>query len=277
MHRADIPFAVRLANAEGWGIPARDFARILQLDTHGSFIAVDAAEKVGLATTTSYGRQIAWIGNVVVRKQDRQRHIGRQLVEHAIRYLTKKRVRHIALYSFKENVPFYRRLGFVSGPRFARLRREPHSSPGTISKWTPTNPLTLSHALAMDQKAFGADRGRLLRLLLKTHCATRLGYTVGSSSSYIMAKRYEDMFELGPWVSFGLGRTELDSLLQLALDEADGKPVEVSCPLANRMAIEIMEKRNFRVINDGRVMFYRRMATIGQPKAVIAYGFLDKG
>jgi hypothetical protein len=92
-----------------------------------------------------------------------------------------------------------------------------------------------------------------------------------------MAKKYEDMFELGPWVSFGLGRTELDSLLQLALGEADGKPVEVSCPLANRKAIEIMEKRNFRVINDGRVMFYRRMAKIGQPKAVIAYGFLDKG
>jgi hypothetical protein len=92
-----------------------------------------------------------------------------------------------------------------------------------------------------------------------------------------MAKKYEDMFELGPWVSFGLDQTELDSLLQQALDKAEGKPVEVSCPLANRRAIEILEKQNFHVINDGRVMFYQRMAKIGQAKAVIAYGFLDKG
>jgi hypothetical protein len=131
--------------------------------------------------------------------------------------------------------------------------------------------------LAMDQKAFGADRGRLLRLLLHAGCASYLSCTVGSSSSYILVKKYEDIYEFGPWASFGLDRTELDSLLQMALKKTDDKPVEVSSPLINRKAIEIMKRRDFQVINDGRLMFYRRMAQIGQPKAVMAYGFLDKG
>jgi predicted GNAT family acetyltransferase len=238
---------------------------------------MEAGQRVGLATTTSYGQQIAWIGNVVVRKQHRHRHIGQGLVEHAIGYLSEKRVKHIALYSFKENIPFYTRLGFAEGPRFARMRREPRSAPGMIPKWSPTDPLSLPRMLAIDQKAFGADRGRLLRLLLDASRAWYLGCKVGSSSSYILVKGYRDMYEFGPWVSFGLGRTELDSLLLMTLDRAGAKPIEVSCPLINRKAIEIMKRRDFRVINDGRVMFYRRMTKMGQPKAIIAYGFLDKG
>jgi predicted GNAT family acetyltransferase len=238
---------------------------------------MEAFQRVGLATTARYGQKIAWIGNVVVKKQYRRRHVGQRLVEHAIGYLSKKHVKHIALYSFEENIPFYMRLGFVQGPRFARLRRELQSSRGMIPQISPSNPLPLPRLLAIDQKAFGADRRRLLRLLLNTDYAWCLSYMVGASSSFILVKKYKDMYEFGPWASFGLDRTQLGSLLQMALNKADDKPVEVSCPLTNRKAIEIMKSRNFQVINDGRLMFYRRMAKFGQPEAVVAFGFLDKG
>jgi len=45
----------------------------------------------------------------------------------------------------------------------------------------------------------------------------------------------------------------------------------------NDGAARILKKRNFRVINEGRVMFYRKEARIGEPNAVLAFGFLDKG
>jgi GNAT superfamily N-acetyltransferase len=277
MLRTDIPFAVRLAAREGWGIPARDFEGILRLDSQGSFIATNVTRRVGLATTTRYGKQIGWIGNVVVGKQYRHRHIGQQLVERAIQHLSENRVRHIALYSFKDNFQFYKKLGFVQGPAFSRLRLERQPFTDIVTNKSPIKPLALSSMLSMDRKAFGADRSRLLNLLLNSGYGWYLGYAAASSSSYLMVKKYEDMYELGPWVSFGLDPNELDSLLRIALATARGKPVELSCPLSNRNISRFTKNQKFRKTNEGRVMFYERIGEIGQPKAIVAFGFLDKG
>ena len=277
MRRDDISFAVHLTNQEGWDVPRRDFERILRLDPRGSFVATEYGHRVGITTTTCYGRRIAWIGNVIVRKQDRHRHVGQQLVQHAVAYLIEKRVKHIALYCFKHNVPFYTRLGFVRGPRFARLRRESQRPSARAPKSPETSRLTLSRLLSIDRKAFGADRERLFKLLLNASYAWYLGYSAGSSSSFLIVKKYDDMYELGPWVSFGLGRSELNSLLLMSLRTARGKPIEVSCPLPNRRAIEVVRSRGFHLVNDGRLMFYERKVKLGQPEAIVAYGFLDKG
>jgi GNAT superfamily N-acetyltransferase len=276
MQRADIPFAVRLANLEGWGIPARDFKRILLLDAHGSFIAMDGSQRVGLATSASFGKQVAWIGNVVVKERYRGKHIGQSLVEHSVRYLSNNGVKHIALYSFKENVPFYTRLGFVRGHAFARLRRNARPRRKEHVK-EAGSPVSVSSILAIDRKAFGADRSGLLKLLLQSGFAWYSGSVTGHSSSYIVVKTYQDIYELGPWISFGLGRTELHSLLRSVLERTDRKAVEVACPLTSPMADGIMRSLDFQVVNEGRVMFYKRLAKVGKPESVLAYGFLDKG
>ena len=166
MRRADIPFAVRVTNLERWGIPPRDFERILRLDARGSFIATDGRVRVGLATTTSYGREIAWIGNVVVKKRYRGMHIGQSLVEHAVNYLNERQVKRVALYSFNDNVQFYRRLGFQSGPKFARFRRAPNPTRRKTSGIRTSGPMSLTRMLRLDRRAFGADRSRLITFLL---------------------------------------------------------------------------------------------------------------
>jgi len=277
MRKSDIPFAVRVSNEEFWGIPSRDFRRILKLDSHGSFIAWEGNRRVGIATTTSYGRQIAWIGNVVVKKQYRHRHIGQRLVKRAIDHLSELHVRHIALYSFIENFQFYRRLGFVHGPRFLRLRREARHRSSAVAREATLEPRGISRLLRADRKAFGADRGQLLKLMLESGYAWYYDHSAGPAYSYILVKRYEDLYELGPWVSFRLDATQLDSFFQSVLQRASDKPIEVTCPLTHDDASRILRKRKFRLINKGRVMFYRKVARIGEPNAVLAFGFLDKG
>jgi ribosomal protein S18 acetylase RimI-like enzyme len=276
MRVEDVPFAIRLTNPEGWGIPAADFRRILRLDSHGSFVAAEGHRRIGLATSAHYGRQIAWIGNVVVDRKYRGRHVGQMLVEHAVNYLSKGRVRHIALYSFKENYRFYRNIGFVAGARFVRMRREPERQSRTFTIET-SKPLRLSSLLAMDAKAFGADRRRLITALLSGGLAWYFGYKTGSRGSYVIVKRYRDMNEVGPWVSFGLSPQELDLLLQFIISRSGRKPIEIGCPVANSQILRVMKKHHFHVINEGRVMFYKREARLGQPRAIIAQGFLDKG
>jgi len=277
MRPSDISFATRLTNVEGWGIPTRDFARILWLDKRGSFVASDGNRRVGLATTTHYGQRIAWIGNVVVRERHRKKHIGQQLVEHAVNYLSHSRVKHIALYCFSENVAFYRKLGFVEGPRFVRLRRESQRLHRNLAIEGPPQPPALSSVLAMDREGFGADRRRLINRLLSESFAWYLGYRSRSSASYVLVKIYDDMNEVGPWIALGLDTHELDSLLQRIINKSQQKPIEITCPLTNHQAINIMKRRGFHQINEGRLMFFKRVTRIGQSDAIVAYGFLDKG
>lgn len=238
---------------------------------------MNGRERVGIATTTRYGRRIGWIGNVVVKKQYRQRHIGQRLVEHAINHLAKAHVRNIVLYCFKENVPFYRKLGFVQGPRFVRLRREAERNLPTRSSEGSSKSLTVSSVFALDKKAFGADRRKLITTLLNEGFAWYIGYQAGDSASYVLVKSYDDMNEIGPWISFGLDSREKSSLLEHVIRRSGRKPIEVTCPLTNGHAIRMMMQHNFHTINEGRVMFFKHMAGIGRPRAIVAYGFLDKG
>jgi len=277
MHRRDTRFAVRLAEQEDWGIPARDFERILLLDPRGSFVAMENAKRVGLATTISYGTQIAWIGNIVVAESRRGRHIGQSLVKHAIGYLGRKGVARVALYSFDENIEFYRKLGFKMGDRFARLRRKMRPVFSSGSEPRDQGTMRRSAILAMDRKAFGANRSRLLVNVLDSGAGTYIGYSSGSRQSYILVKDYADMYELGPWISFGLRRAELEDMLRLILNTAKGKPVEIACPLKNRRILAILSRFDFTRINQGHVMCYRKLSELGKPKTVVAYGFLDKG
>jgi len=272
----DIPFALRLANQEHWGIPSRDFKRILRLNPEGSFVAIEGTRRVGVATTMRYGRQAAWIGNVVVSKRYRGMHIGQRLVEEAITHLRAKLVKHIALYAFENNLPFYRKLGFVDSAAFLQLHGQTRSIRDERQPLRGES-LTLNEVFSLDRNAFGADRRELLDDIISSGDAWLQARKIGRSAAYILVKKYEGMYEIGPWVSLGLGSNDLDSFLVDAMGQLHDRRVEISCPLTHNAALKLLMRKGFRPINKGRVMFYEHVARIGNPKSVLALGFLDKG
>ncbi len=89
MQSRDIPFAVRLTDQEEWGITPSALRRLRRLNPRGCFIAYDGITRTGLTTTTVYGKELAWIGNVIVDGEHRGKHIGQSLVEHAVAFLQK--------------------------------------------------------------------------------------------------------------------------------------------------------------------------------------------
>jgi predicted N-acetyltransferase YhbS len=276
MHVADIPFAVRLTNQEKWGVLQSDLTRVLRLNPRGSFIAYEGPHRVGLITTTRYGRRLAWIGNVIVDRDHRGKHIGNSLVQRAVNHLQQLDVEHIALYCFNENVKFYRQLGFVRDVPFARLRKRkrlnstPHPIPARQNV-----PLRL--VLESDRKAFGADRSKLIRMVLRSKAGWYLGFVNDpDASSYLLVKKYGDMFEFGPWVCINPPRSQPREMLSLAMARASGKPIEVSC-FENHPAFALFSERGFRKLNQGYRMFYGKVPRVGSWKANYALGFLDKG
>jgi predicted N-acetyltransferase YhbS len=87
MTSRDFRAIIKLTDKEHWGFGVRDMRRMLKLQPTGCFVAVDGARRIGLTTTSCYGRELGWIGNVVVDKAYRNKGIGSSLVRAAIRHL----------------------------------------------------------------------------------------------------------------------------------------------------------------------------------------------
>jgi predicted GNAT family N-acyltransferase len=229
-----------------------------------------------MTTTTSYGRKLAWIGNVIVDRDHRGKDIGHTLVQHALDYLQRSRIKHIALYCFDENVKFYRRLGFVRDAPFVRLRRKP--KPIRSVTLNPHRSLPLRALISADREAFGADRSRLIRMVLRTKAGWYLGSSKApSASSYLLVKEYKEMYEFGPWVCIRPPRAEPGEMLHLALTKTAEKPIEVSCLSDHREALTLMRTHGFEVTSHGYRMYLDKIPQIGKPEASYALGFLDKG
>jgi hypothetical protein len=250
----------------------------MRLNPRGCFVAYDGVRKLGITTTTAYGKKLAWIGNVIVHRKYRGKHIGRELVEQATLHLQKTGVQHIALYCYKEQVYFYENLGFVRDRPFLRLRRDAAKAEHLRKESNFQRPLSMVKLLAADMQAFGADRSRLIRSVLADHAGWILGSSSGISSiSYLMVKESADECEFGPWICLDPSRDEPGRMIHQALVRVGSVPVEVGCLRDNRSAMRTLKANDFRTIREGYRMFFEERAKIGDDSAQYSLGFLDKG
>jgi len=278
MRSADIPFAVRLTDGEKWGVTRADLERLMRLNPRGCFVAYDGIRKLGMTTTTLYGKKLAWIGNVIVHRNYRGKHIGRALVQQATLHLQKTGVQHIALYCYKEQANFYESLGFVRDRPFLRLRRDPAKVDHLRKESNSQRPTSMVKLLAADMQAFGADRSRLIRAVLADDAAWILSSSSGISSiSFLMVKESADECEFGPWICLHPSRDEPSGMIHQALIRVGSVPVEVGCFRDNRSAMRTLKMNGFRTIQQGYRMFFQKRAKIGDDNAQYGLGFLDKG
>jgi len=278
MRSDDIPFAVRLTNGEKWGVTPADLQRLMRLNPRGCFVAHDGIRRVGMTTTTNYPKKLAWIGNVIVDRKYRGKHIGRALVEHATLHLQRTGLKHIALYCYDEHVKFYENLGFVRDAPFVRLRRRASTVEHLKEETGFQRPPSMRTLLAADQHAFGVDRSKLLRDVLADENAWIVGISYGASStSYLMVKEFADECEFGPWICIDPLRDVPSKMIDQALSRIGSLPVEIGCLRGNRAAIRILKRKGFRAIREGYRMFLQKRAKIGDDSAQYGLGFLDKG
>jgi predicted N-acetyltransferase YhbS len=278
MNRHDIPFAIRLTNQEDWGVTSTALHRLLNLNPRGSFIAHDGTARLGMLTTTSYGRDLAWIGNVIVDREHRGKRIGNSMVKRAVEFLQDSGIRHIALYCFNENVRFYENLGFAQDKPFLRLKRKAARTTSLRREGETLPAPPLNRIILADKKAFGADRSKLIRAVLADGDAWYVCSTRGTkNASYLMVKEYTHDCELGPWIHDGPSRNEPVITLNRALSAIKPVPVEVACLRENRNALNILRANGFQVVREGCRMFFEDVARIGKDSAQWALGFLDKG
>jgi ribosomal protein S18 acetylase RimI-like enzyme len=198
MTSADIAAGMRLKDAAGWNQTKEDWARFLEANPEGCFVAEWNGDVAGTVTTITYENRFAWIGMVLVDSEARGRGIGTALLVKAIDYLDARRISCVKLDATPQGKPLYQRLGFQVEYDLERhiLRREPGREAA------PEKAEDIKTVLATDRDIFGADRSALLRSMANAApefvAVTRKD---GVLSGYALGRRGSRADHLGPWIA----------------------------------------------------------------------------
>ncbi len=242
MREEDIEFAVQITDTMNWNLTEQDFKFMMSLEPEGCFVLSHDSSEIGIATTISFGK-VGWIGNVIVDKNHRGKGAGTTLVKHAMGYLKNRGVENIGLYSYKENVEFYIRLGFKRETEFTVLKGKSFSSQFQEKRVKATEKSELHKVIAFDTFHFGASRIKLLEKIACIRGNMCYHYVEGREIlGYAMAKVYNHYAEIGPLVCRGGCLEAAEALLKTLLNRLRG--FEVS------MVVSRMEEKLLKMLFD---------------------------
>lgn len=244
MSLEDLKFAVRITDTKGWNLVEEDFKFFMQLEPEGCFVLLSDSERIGIATTISFGK-VGWIGNVIVSQNQRRQGAGSLLVEHCVKYLRSKNVDTVGLYAYIDKIPFYERLGFENSIEFTVLKGEGFSSPlrAGLKEVTKEN---IHEAIDYDHMCFGASRRKLLEpILLDPNNLYYMSIEDKEISGYVAAKVYDETAEIGPLVC-PLGRNDIATdLLKAILNRLKGYEVSMCMPKKERAILNMLMEAGF--------------------------------
>ena len=248
--RADLGYVADSIAREGWGHSTRDVERCWRLEPHGCFLAVLHGVPVGHVFSVCYGK-LGWIGLLIVNPEVRGRGVGSVLMGAAVNYLQRAGCKSIMLEAVEKAVPLYRQFGFREEFDSLRFRgqvglmvRLGRLESG-IRKMREKDVVEVAR---FDVRYFGADRLRVLRSLLLD--APDFCYVAEDDTGvmgYIMARRVEDGFWVGPWVCERLRWARF--LFDVLVEAVSGSDVvlRVGAPAVNVKAQGLLEKLDFQL------------------------------
>ena len=234
---------MRLKTAAGWNQTEEDWLRLLSLCPDGCFAATAGARLVGTTTTTVYGRELAWVGMVLVDPEFRRRGIATALVRAALEGLDAAAVATVKLDATPEGAPVYEALGFEAElhiERWVGVARA-KASPAHAAEGAPDP----SPIIELDRRAFGVDRSELLRALLEESCVTP-ALSVGADGrlrGYALARRGAMADYVGPLVAEEAETAA--ALLDDVLNRLDAGRIFVDLNTTYAGGARVLEARGF--------------------------------
>ena len=229
MEADDFPFAVQLANTMNWNMTVEDFEFMVKLEPLGCFVQFHRQERVGIATSVSFGK-VGWFGNFVVKENFRGEGAGSILMEHAVDYLKNKGVETIGLYAYPHIVKFYESFGFEPDIDFLVLQGKA-SLPATQQMLKAAKKQDVPEVLDLDCRCFGADRGKLLEpILLNKGNLCYVSTENNEVTGYVAAKVYGKIAEVGPLICKASRVKAAVLLLKTILTRLNGLSVFMCIP-----------------------------------------------
>ena len=222
MSKRDFQFATKLANTMNWNMADEDFQFMTNLEPEGCFVAFHGTERVGMATSISFG-EVGWFGNLIVKEKYRNKGVGQLLVKHSINYLQAKGAKTIGLYAYPNLTRFYDNLGFKFDEDFMVLHAEALRSL-TYEVLPKLRRQQIKAIEKFDSRCFGGNRQKLLEsIILEKSNLSYFKLEGKEVAGYVAATVYEKMAWIGPLICLE-GKVDFaTSLLQVVLSNVAGK------------------------------------------------------
>ena len=267
--------AMKLKQLENWSQTESDWRRLIRLEPQGCFIASIGERLIGTTTTTTYGRDLAWIGMVLVDPEYRRRGIATRLLGAAIDYLKSAGVASIKLDATPAGQPLYEILGFAGEVLIERWQAV--AKPNQAGNRSAIEANDLSSVLAFDRRAFGADRGKLLDLLKADSRVKPLIATApdGQVTGYVLARRGAQATYIGPLVA--AGEQTATELLDGMLDQLAGENVSVDFHTGFKTTDAMLGERGFVRQRNLLRMYYGNPSPAGTSPMIFAIAGLEFG
>jgi predicted GNAT family acetyltransferase len=241
----DFPFAVKLANTMNWNMTVEDFEFMAKLEPQGCFVQFHGQERVGIATSVGFGK-VGWFGTFVVKEDFRGEGAGSILIKHAIDYLKNKGTETIGLYAYPHLVKFYESFGFKPDIGFLVLQGKAAftATEGTLKAATKHD---ISELINLDCKCFGANRKKLLELILLNKSNSCYISTENSEiTGYVAAKVYDTMAEIGPLICHANRVKDALLLLKTILSRLNGLKVFTYIPKKETELVNMLCKAGLK-------------------------------
>jgi ribosomal protein S18 acetylase RimI-like enzyme len=243
----DFLFAVQLANTMDWNMTLEDFEFMAKLEPKGCFVLFHGSERVGIATSVSFGK-VGWFGNLIVKEDYRKKGAGAFLVKHAIKYLKSTGVETIGLYAYPHLIGFYKNFGFKPDVDFLVFQGKAVSSvtEGTL-QLREAKKQDIPALMDFDCQCFGSHRKKLLEpILLNTGNLCYISTDSHGVIGYCAAKVYEEMAEIGPLICRQNRVDVAVVLLKTMLGKLRNLDVFTCVPTEETALLEILFKAGFR-------------------------------
>jgi len=267
LREADIPAALRLKELEQWNQTESDWRRLLRLQPNGCFCATIGGNVVATTTTTTYGRELAWIGMVLVDPECRRLGIATTLMHAALEYLNKAGVATVKLDATSDGRLVYEKLGFKVESLIGRW--EGVACPRTVDCST-LEPSAHREALVLDRQAFGADRSTLIKILVEDAYLNPLVATTadGRLIGYALARRGSAAAYIGPLLATGANAAA--TLFEGLLGQMSGQRVYIDMNADFEGGRKILTERGLVKQRDLIRMSYGKENKAGSSPSIFA-------
>lgn len=240
LFESDITAAMKLKEAAGWNQTEADWRRLIQLEPKGCFAAIENDQLVGTTTTTTYEDELAWIGMVLVDPRHRRRGIATRLIETALAYLDGK-VPVVKLDATAAGAPVYEKFGFKTESTVERWRGNVKSR--SIKR--EDTAINLEELLALDRRAFGAGRARLIKSLIDD---SRISPVMvkdesGSLTGFALARAGTKAVYIGPVIATDTAQVE--NLFDRILGQLSGSGVYIDFSNECGVSSSVLAGRGF--------------------------------
>ncbi len=248
LDESDIPAAMQLKESARWNQTESDWRCLLRLEPGGCFGAFLDGRLVGTTTTTRYDRELAWIGMVLVNPENRRCGIATRLIKTALDYLSGK-VRTVKLDATPEGQPVYESLGFEVESLIERwvgiARAAPVGRSNKVEMRAELDSETRRELIALDRRAFGADRSTLIEILINNASVSPVlaRDADGRLSGFALARQGTNADYIGPLVS--TDAEQAACLFDRVLDQLTGHQIYVDVNSAFENGARVLADRVF--------------------------------